>query len=443
MGLDQLCGAARREMAIQLARKHHRQITDRVSPIPSDTYAITFRPGDRTATFAGKLLRPIGSSVLVGLWYETSDSDQAPAFEMPLRGYHLDFAVDGSASYGAQSGPLFDLEVVLSPGHHASGRRLGASRHLSLLDLVLRMDRLCGNLAGRHRRLPVIPEFPRILLGFAPNQPPQFEDTPALRRIAACKLDLPLERLGSNGQLLLNRLLDDVWQEQLLLPGQGANHTSLILIDAELCTQVRASLRVFEDFSKLVGVSIRNPAKTVQPIQAANPAKQVLREYSIDTTQNFCQRIMPETVDTMVTRMRELIGPQEKLFTTEEIMDGLTAPEVPLSAWSYSLPQLRTRLGPYFGEVTTGGDLLRACREPEKPLYASGACRIQVLRKRRAAADSLLFSQSDLGRRLTVNLRTGHAPAAMVGSTVVDSDVFCAANTPIHLPTGGVPATRC
>jgi hypothetical protein len=47
-------------------------------------------------------------------------------------------------------------------------------------------------------------------------------------------------------------------------------------------------------------------------------------------------------------------------------------------------PRLRGQLSPYFAECSTDDDLLQAARRPDSPLVASGACKIQVLRRRRA-----------------------------------------------------------
>ena len=303
MSIDLLVGEKLNRFAHQLSRKHRLQILHRPWELLKrllGTYTISFRPGDRTSTFAGKLLRPIGSSVLVLLAYESDEADPF-TLRMPLRGFRMDFQVDGSASY-CHSDPVFDFDVVGRPKKQAYGNRLDPYRNPSLVDLALRMNEACAHRRNKPRCL--VPKFPRILLGFAPDQSPRFEDTAALRRIAASRLGLPISKLRRHGELLLTRLLEDVWQDQLILPGQKFNHTGLVLIDVELCSQVRSSLQVFENFSELVGVQTWNPARVVKPICVANPAGQVLREYAIDATQDFCQYISAETVDAMVARMR-------------------------------------------------------------------------------------------------------------------------------------------
>ncbi len=48
----------------------------------------------------------------------------------------------------------------------------------------------------------VDPQLPQILLGFPVHEPPGFEDSEALRELAAIELNVPVEDLGCNGDAL-------------------------------------------------------------------------------------------------------------------------------------------------------------------------------------------------------------------------------------------------
>jgi hypothetical protein len=99
------------------------------------------------------------------------------------------------------------------------------------------------------------------------------------------------------------------------------------------------------------------------------------------------------------------------LFDDEEILDGITTPDKPLASWRQVLSELRARLTPYFNECSTDEDLLRAARNLDEPLVASGACKVQVLQRQHALdGDALHFRPEDLGRRIEIDLSIRHRP---------------------------------
>ncbi len=422
MSLDCLQGEARTKTAEKLRHRHFGQIVHRSTDHHYDlqsVYAITFRPGDRSGSFLGKRFRLAGVAPLIALSYENTDDHGRK--RMPFRSYKMDFQLDGTGSYGVHGGDCFYFDGANSLRTGARGRQLDPLRNPTLAELLLRMDGACTKRLGK-LNLPYIPKFPKIVLGFAPNQLPQFEDSPALRRLAARQIGVRVDRLGCNGDLLLERLLHDVWERQFTLPHDLGNDTGMALLDAELCSQVRSSLRVFEDFSELVGDYTWNPAREVTPFQSPNPAPAVLTEFGVDTEKDFCQQIPGQVVDAMVARMRELLGENSGQFTDEEIMDGLVSPSDPVSAWTAALPRLRAKLTPAVAEATTDEDLLKAARNPAEPLFASGLCKIQVLRRRALGqAWDLFFSSEDLGRRLFADLKAKEARAATVSPMADDA----------------------
>ena len=74
---------------------------------------------------------------------------------------------------------------------------------------------------------------------------------------------MPVDRLGANGELLLDRLLRETWERSLIRPGDPHNWTGTVLVDAQLCPKPRGFLRAYEDFRELLCVPTWNPVRNV------------------------------------------------------------------------------------------------------------------------------------------------------------------------------------
>ena len=371
----------------------------------TDTFALTFLPGDRTTTFNDRVMRRIGESVMVVLSYDEPRSSRSDRFAMPIRGLRVQANSDGSVLYGGEAGCRFLYDGALPPRPTARGQAINVQRNPSLVEQLLRLDRACKSHLNRHYRLTHRPRLPRIWLGFAPDQPPRFEDSPELRRRAAKEVGMPREHLGANGPVLLERLLEDVWQRHLILSTAPRNPTGLLLADAEMCTQARGALQIFEDFSELLGERTWNPVRGCEFPRFDNPAKQVLRQFNVDASCDFNQHFPDQLIERFEQAMREALGPMSAHFTQEEVLDGLTNPDQPLVAYATFLPGLRARLSPYVSQCTTDDDLLRAARKPADSLIASGAARIQVLAPQPAnGSRAFYYDQETLQRRIEADL---------------------------------------
>jgi len=183
-------------------------------PELADVYAITFLPGRGVSHFGNGLLRRIGSTLMVVLSYEEPRPAKPDRFTMPLRGFRAQAYRDGSVRYGGEAGCSFCFDGSLSPRPNAKGQSLSATRSPGLVEVLLRLDHACKvRIRGGHS-MGSIPQLPRILLGFAPDQPPEFEDSIALRRKAARRLGITVEQLAINDPVLQEPLLRDVWQRQ-------------------------------------------------------------------------------------------------------------------------------------------------------------------------------------------------------------------------------------
>lgn len=399
--------------ARRLIRKHNQQITAQEQhPDLANAFAITFLPERPASTFHGKTLQRVGMAPMVVMSYEPNP-DMTGQFSMPLRGFRGKAHPDGSVCYGGDAGNLFLYDGAICPKHGAAKGAIVAVKNPMLVGLVLRLDQACKNQLESGLPPILMPKLPRILLGFSPTEPPCFEDSPALRRLAARKLGMPVNRLGSNGQVLLDRLLQDLWHRQLVARDAPGNSTDKLLVDAEFCTQARWALEIYEDFSELVGMHVWNPVRKIKLLETENPAREVLRLHDVDTTQNFSQCFSHELIARLETAMRAALGGSQRLFTQEEILDGLTSPDRPLVGYRASLPKLRSQISPYVSECTTDDDLLRAARHPDEPLIATGACRIQVV-SRGAHFGHDGFTLSTARRQTRIQACVGMETAALV-----------------------------
>jgi hypothetical protein len=395
----------RRCEATDLIRKHHQHvIAGPQSDGLTELVAVTFQPGGSSKSFHHRLLLPIGSASMIVMAYEPRAATAAE-LSMPFCGFTASTNPDGSVMYGGEDGRLFQYDASLAPCPEGSRGAINAFHEPRLVELALRLHHTCRWRLNKSW-LPDVPRLPRILLSFAPNEPPQFEDTPSLRNRAALQLGMRVRQLGKNGPTLLRRLLEDVWQQHLIQPDAPENPTGTLLVDAELCTQARRPLAVYEDFRELVGQHVWNPILGTGLLRVDNPARQVLRRFNIDTTQDFNQFFPEELIAKIEQAMRDAIGVTQHRLTREEILDGLTSPEEPIIGYVACLSRMRARLGPSISECTSNDDLFEAARNPDRPLLASGACRIQVLRSRTVARmERLHFAPEVLRRRIVADLR--------------------------------------
>lgn len=396
----------------RLLGRYYRQLEE-VRALPAavlaETWALTFRPGDHTSTFYGKTLRPLGSSVAILI---TNDEDRVPPW---IAGFRARLSSDGTVTYGVQGDIEFRQRYAVRV---RPGAGLDPYRNPSLFDAAVRLNAACLLGAGKRERLPKIPRLPRIWLGFAPERPPEFVDTPALRRLAAGSIGVPARQLAQNPAELVERLLRQTWEAQLRLPGAAGNPTELVLMDAELCTPAHRALKAWEDFSDLVNVGTWNPARAVPIFSLANPAAEVLQAHGLDPRSPVEHQVTSgELLEVLEQALREKLGEQAARFSAEDLYEGLLAPHAELQAVSESLPALRRQLTPYWSACATDQDLRDAALNPSGPLLASGACRVQVLR-RQDAPEPFLFRPEGLGRRITADWGCDyrHLPQLLAGA---------------------------
>ncbi len=382
--------------------------------------AITWRPGDNTGHFLGKALRPVGAAVLCiqHYAYHTYGRGENVRIDpnVPLLGFRARAHADGSIDYD-ESVFQYDAKRRTYPG--ARGRVIDPERNPSLLNLSMAMHRAVMRNSHETHRLPIKPTFPRVMLAFAPDDVPTYEETPALQHLAARRLGIPVGRLGTKDPLLLERLLHDLWEEQLRAVDAPGNDTGYVLVDAEFCSHARKALRVYEDFSQLLGVVTWNPARDVLRSERPNPAASVLKLAGIDYRQPDWQegQIGMDTMDALEAAMRRALGPGSEMFAQEDIYDALANPNQKANA-SKSAKQMlaamgedvvirhmRSLLPELIVEGCTDDDLRAAAQNPAGPLIASGLCQVQVIYMQGVVEEEAFnFSPDILGRKIQANL---------------------------------------
>ena len=77
--------------------------------------------------------------------------------------------------------------------------------------------------------------------------------------------------------------------------------------------------------------------------------------------------------------MREALGEIGSKAASEDILDGLTTPDLPFIAWSTELARLRRKIPSWAEPCCTDFDLKAAVRAPTDPLWVRHACCVQVV----------------------------------------------------------------
>jgi len=341
----------------------------------SNCSAVTYRPGGYTGSFKGRTILPVGTATKFLLSYdETPTNRDRPKATIPFKGYRAIVRRNGLIDYES-GGSCLHLDLSRRPRPGVGGRVFDPERNPSLLDTALRMDKACQLAVASRRRLPREAMSPRTLLEFAASKLPDFQDTPFLRTLAAESLGVPVQQLGANGEVLLGRLLQDVWEQAIMRPSDS---NGAVLLDARLCPGATGFLRAYEDFSQLLGVPTWNPARDAPPAFHPNPALDVLHEVGLGPNPDFESPIGDDLIREMLLKMRARAAHLPAPFTDEDLLDAVTACSGPLIAWSEILPRLRARLPFWADECCEDEDLRRAALRPAEPLWVRYACRVQV-----------------------------------------------------------------
>lgn len=372
-------------------------------------FCVTWWPGRGDAHFGDELIRPVGTAVLATLHYalEPASAGVELVRRMPFRGFTGVAKPNGEVYYGKERGAEHVLDLA------RKGRPDG-----QLISRGLQMDKATDKCIEQTWKLPMVPQFPQIMLGFGPQTLPAYEETPALWRLVADRLDVGVDELSQKDPTLLGIQMRDTWQELIIPPGHDGNTTGNHLVDAEFCSQGRLAY-VFENFGAkigpakgpgLLGIDTWNPVRGLLP-RRDNPSRLAFKKLGIEPSDAMPQ----EVLDVVETEMRKILGPLNGLYSQDELYTALCSMDDPLPmlekmpleviAESECVSRMRQVLSPEVAEQATYEDLLLAAKSPGSPLHLSRAARIQVCYNQLLDPEEAYhFRPQALGRRIEVDL---------------------------------------
>jgi hypothetical protein len=404
-----------------LSKRHLSQIVRRCAKHRAQMFGvwgITWRPGGNAGSFTGNLSRPLGSATMmtqisfpregnregIGLFGIGAriEPQQAIVSYDDLRMRHDFHRVPFVGARGA----------ILDPSEEKRGGRGNGS----WVQLALEVDRLRQRAASRHYRLPVVPRLPRILYGYGSKEVIPFEATPALRELAAARLEVEwsgaslgdLRRFEAEASELRRRKFEELspevqqgllyaaWESAIVSPVDPSNSTGLWLLPHELSHDVYRSTRIYEHFGDLVGANIFNPARQFGRV-VTNPAVEVAKIASVDLLADLaslaaqgegspeCQGVEERLVGLIPAYRKRLSASAE--LSDQDLLHALCQPEQQVAisraldtlAEAEQIARMRAVVLPHLAPCCTDADLLAAVRSPHEPLFASGLCRVQCL----------------------------------------------------------------
>jgi hypothetical protein len=416
-------------------------------------WAITWRPGDHTGSFLGKVYRPLGCAVMmVQVSYPREDGrDGIGLFGLAAQADPQSAVIsydDLRLRHDFHRGPF---EGARGPVLDPSEDRLGGRGNGSWVQLALEVDQIRARAGTRNFRLPTAPTLPEIYFGYGRKEQARFEVTPALRRraiatVAASWEADSLEEIGQRQEEVrvqreraFAELSADAQQERLMAawdaafvpPTDPTNSTGLWLLPHELSTNIYTTVRVFEFFGGLAGALAFNPARKLGGKSVRNPAVELAKEEGINlvddlallanTTEGSAEfQVIEQRIIGMVPVYRRRLNASAAI-SDQDLLTALCQYDEPVTieptlqalSEGEQVRRMREHLKPHISECCTDEDLLAAARNPNGPLLAAGLCRVQAIHRdvHRPVGIALEFTAGSLGReRIRATLWHGGQP---------------------------------
>lgn len=387
---------------MNLTERHHHQIICRPRPISEKmdrNVAVTWRPGDKTDSFLGKLLRPLGSAIMIVVWSETRTvTDKTTKRPRTRQVIHLNGFKSslnpqtGVIEVGGRNNAECAYDFGIKPFQGATGKVLDASRNPSLALLGLEIDVLRCRAVGRNDRLPKSPMLPQYFAGFAADNQPRVEDTPLLREFASETLGADVNDMPADQREIV---LADQWQLLVREPGLLGNTTKdHFLYPVQFVpTQARRAARLYEDFTELVGAPVTNPVRSIlAPGRLIhNPTTRLLKQLQLPEDSSGWNE--EQSLNFIKAFRKTLPLPMDLATSDDDILGALLTPERDFAPSGYVNPG--HLMGQHPTELilkamrslttkpmcVTDADLFDALQHPAQALYASGLCTVQVFER--------------------------------------------------------------
>ncbi len=390
--------------------RHAAQITKRdmgLAKRMTEVWSLDYLPGDFTNSFLGKRFIRAGAAVALSQMSQIirDEYDQVRQMICVL-------GIRAAYEHGVRTitRSLFARDLGLRPHGNATGRVLNPVKDPDVTRRAFEADVLRQKASNYTWKLPIIPRVPTDYRAFRETALPPVCDTPDLRRRVAAHLKQPTAHVHALDEGTRNMLLAAEWQTAFIAPGQEGNNTGYYLLPEELCSDTAADMwqpvAHYEGFGRLIGVSVWNPAKELRGPKVPNPAIKVAATLNLDLA--YWEEFTHQQVDALTRGMREAIGPDEVMFTLDDLCNGVQYPAHELQSSSLDLltdmgeawvvKHLRSRMAAHIAEGCTDTDLLNAAAEPNRPLWASGMFKTQLLAVQDLPRETVFrFGPAELG----------------------------------------------
>lgn len=422
-----------------LSERHFRQVVCRdvqMSRRMQSVWGLTWRPGDNTGHFLGKLFRPLGTATMMAQASYRTDNERRPGVVL----YGISAQIDPNTAHVHYNALRLQHDFHLVP--RTGGRRtvLDPTRNASWVSLALDVDQARQRATQRNYMLPAVPTLPQLYCGFGDHDQAwaTFSATPSLRRAAAGAAEITwqgsdlhdLQRYAAEVATAKDTVfaswpaevqqqrLREAWYANILKPGDPMNSTGLWLVPQEYVTKAYGVPRIFEYFGGLVGVEVFNVSRKLGGKQVPNPAIEVAQAAGIDLKADLEKAAetlegdprfleIEQRLTSLVPAYRQVVGASVSI-SDEDLLRAICQPERKVQiepglgdqAEPIQIQAMRAALRPEISEACTDADILQAVQNPHGPLFASGLPVIQCLRRdaRVPLEDSMHFTPEVLGR---------------------------------------------
>lgn len=397
-----------------LSTRHNKQIGARKTSLKyrmRKFWALTWRPGDSTDTFVGKLYRPLGSPLHLTQHSNMSQHEKRHVEQLPLVGFRAKQDPQTSdVFYGGEDNCRFAYDFAVKPFVGAGGRHLDPKRNPSVIQLGFDMDKAREKAAMQSFKLPDVPALPEVYYAFNWDRMPSPEDTPAARKylidsqVMAQMGTLAIEKdefdaltmateesVKEMEQQMVMQLITARWEELFVKPGVAGNNTGFFLLHHQFFTRPMESVRTFECFSHLVGTHIYNPVRAIikPDFKIANPAIAAGKQLGIAVGRAESSDYKPEEVEKLLKVMRQLLGRRHLMVSNETLYAAIDKPFESLIPEGHPNPveffgeeeaiRLMRAVMPRHADCCLDADLLEAARFPNRPLLAAGLAKVFVM----------------------------------------------------------------
>lgn len=432
-----------------LSRRHFNRVVKR----PHKTATKLFPLWAITYVTKGKTLVPAGS---VSIQVLSSQPDPTNPKQENIELTCITGEVEHHAGITHFSRPRMSHNFARNPKPGARGRVLdprdsddptvkkGDKPNADWVRWALDADKARLAAVDQNHRLPVAPELPAIVVGFANPELVPFQMSLRLKKDVAAHMGRSLSHVDEMDPETLEVLARAHWDGLFKAPGSEGNDTGLWLINAEYISNFSRATRIYEDYSNLVGCNVWNPARDVakmgltregvfgkvniarilEIMEALSKTDAADADVPADTEGKSPVEVLEDEFLALIEEIRTNMGYTAPLFDDMQIIDFINHPEREIL--EFGKHDLAEKLGeentvtllrgvleltrPHLLPYVSDAELVSAAKNLGAPLFAAKLPRVQVLRRdlRVPMEDAFRFTPETLGReRVYANMWPG------------------------------------